>query len=469
MTQQTADTTETSTKLDSRTRRLVVVLLAGAVLPLLDTTIINVALDRLSDVFDTPVATMQWVVTAYAMATAIAIPLSAWAIKRFGGKRMWLASLGLFLVGSALCGLAPNAGSMIAFRVLQGLGGGTSMPVLQTLLITSAGQQKARRAMAAVGLPTVIAPVLGPVIGGAIMNGASWHWVFLINIPVCLLALVLTVKGVPPTVSEPDSRLDLTGLVLLTGGLVALVYALSRVTSPEALKHWPFVVSALSGVGLLVAFTTHALRTRHEPVANVRLFALPSFSGATAAMLLSGIVFYGGLLLLPLYYQQIADYSVLGAGGVLALQGMGALLARSAAGRVTDRVGARGIVLVGLTAASIGTVPFAVVDPSAHVWLAAALVLRGAGIGIVTVTVMGSAYRHVPRESIAHASSLGRILLQLGSAVGAAAMTTILAWQHGASTPTSPLDDFQVTFWWLTATTVLTALSALWLPGRSEG
>ncbi|SDP11791.1 drug resistance transporter, EmrB/QacA subfamily [Actinopolyspora xinjiangensis] len=469
MIQQKAGAVEAPAKLDDGTRRLIVVLLAGAVLPLLDTTVINVALDRLARVFDAPVSTVQWVVTAYAMATAIAIPLSAWAIKRFGGKQMWLASLSLFLAGSVLCGIAPNAGSMIAFRVLQGLGGGMSMPVLQTLLVTSAGQRQARRAMAAIGFPTVIAPVVGPVIGGAIMNGLSWRWVFFVNVPVCLLALGLAVKGVPATTPEPRSRLDSTGLLLLTGGFAALVYALTSAASPGDLTSWSFALSALGGVALLVAFTVHAIRTRYEPVADVRLFAIPSFAAATVAMLLSGIIFYGGLILLPLYYQRIVDYSVLGAGGMLALQGVGALLARSAAGRVAERVGSRGMVLGGLVAATVGTVLFSLVEPTDQPWLTAALVLRGAGIGIVTVTVLGAAYRDVPAASVAHASSLGRIMLQLGSALGAATMTTALAWQHATAPAGSPpMDDFRATFWWLSVATVLTALPSLWLPGRSR-
>lgn len=469
MTQPTADTAETPARLDSNTRRLIVVLLAGAVLPLLDATIINVALDRLAGIFDTPVSTVQWVVTAYAMATAIAIPLSAWAIKRFGGKQMWLVSLSLFLIGSVLCGVAPSVGSMIAFRVLQGLGGGMSLPVLQTLLVASAGQRQARRAMATAGLPTVLAPILGPVIGGIIMTGLSWHWVFFINVPVSLFALALAVKGIPATTPEPTTRLDVAGMLLLTGGLATLVYALSSITAPTALTHWPFAASTLASVALLTAFAIHALRTQHEPVADLRLFAIPSFTAATVAMLLSGIIFYGGLILLPLYYQQVAGFSVLGSGVVLALQGVGALLARSAAGRVTDRVGARGIVMAGLAAATVGTLPFSLIEPTAHIPLAAALVIRGAGIGIVTVTVIGTAYRDVSRTSIAHASSIGRILLQLGSALGAATMTTVLAWQHTTTSAAgSPLGGFQTTFWWLTVATLVTALPAAWLPGRTK-
>src|SRR5699024_2692382 len=144
MTQPTADTAETPARLDSNTRRLIVVLLAGAVLPLLDATIINVALDRLAGIFDTPVSTVQWVVTAYAMATAIAIPLSAWAIKRFGGKQMWLVSLSLFLIGSVLCGVAPSVGSRIAFRGLEGLGGGRASPLPPPLVGASGGRPPPR-------------------------------------------------------------------------------------------------------------------------------------------------------------------------------------------------------------------------------------------------------------------------------------------------------------------------------------
>ncbi|TQN28493.1 EmrB/QacA subfamily drug resistance transporter [Haloactinospora alba] len=458
-----------TTRLDPDTRRLVAVFLAGAVLPLLDTTIVNVALDRLAAVFHAPVSTIQWVVTGYAMATALAIPVSAWAVRRFGGRRMWLFSLATFLAGSVLCGLAPNVGILVASRVVQGIGGGMSMPVLQTLLVRSAGQRQARRAMAAIGFPTVIAPVVGPVIGGVIVDGASWRWVFLVNVPVCLVALVWAWRGVPPTESDGSARLDGPGLALLAPGLVALVYALSRATGPEELAGWPFLLSFAVSLVLLAVFGRYALRTVREPVMDLRLFTVPSFTGAALTLWLSGIVFYGSLVLLPLYYQQVPGYSVLGAGLVLASQGVGALLARSLSGRGTDRVGTRAIVLAGLVAAVMGTLPFAVLDGGLRAWLLAGLVVRGAGLGIVTVSVMGAAYHDVPRESVAHASAVSRILLQLGAALGAAAVTTVLAWQVDAGTAADLEHAYQVTFRWLLVATAVTAVPALALPGRHPG
>ncbi|WP_158554065.1 MFS transporter [Micromonospora deserti] len=185
------DTPASAERLDPALLKLAGIVLFGAVAALLDTTIISVALDQLGEAFTVPVSTVQWVSTAYLLAMALVIPLTGWCVDRFGAKTTWLSVLTLFLAGSVLCGTAWSAGSLIAFRVVQGLGAGMILPLTQVILAQAAGSRRFGRVMALTAVPGNLIPIVGPVLGGVILNGLSWRWIFLINVPVCLLAIVL--------------------------------------------------------------------------------------------------------------------------------------------------------------------------------------------------------------------------------------------------------------------------------------
>ncbi len=455
--------------LTPETRRLVLILLAGAILPLLDATVVNVALDRLGVVFAAPISLTQWVVTGYAVAAALAVPTTVWAVGRFGGRRMWLAALTLFLAGSLLCALAPNVGALIAFRALQGVGGGMAMPIAQTLLVRSAGPAGARQAMAALGLPAVLAPVLGPVVGGLVLAGAGWRWIFAVNVPVCLLALVLAWRGLPPAGKTEPGRLDLRGLALLSPGLAALVYGLSQIGIAGGAAGPRVLAPVAAGVLSLAAFGWHVTRPplapdqRAAPIVDARLLRHRVVAGANVGLLLASAVFYGGLLLAPLYYQRALGYSAVGAGLALAGAGAGALAARSVAGRIADRVGPRAVTVAGLALTAASTAPFAGFPPGAGGWaLALALIARGAGVGVVTITLMGAAYHGLDRQDVAHASALSRIVTQVGGALGAALVAGLLD-VHVRSTPAAA---FRTPFWWLLAGALVALVPATLLPGR---
>src|SRR5919109_3893811 len=190
---------------------LAAVVVLGAIMTILDATIVNVALPTLGRDFRTSITTIQWVPTVYLLAFASVIPLSGWASERFGAKRVWLASLGLFTVGSLLAGLAWSLGALIAFRVVQGLGGGMIMPLGQTILAQAAGPQRMGRVMSIIGVPMLLAPIFGPVVGGAIVGGASWRWIFFINLPVGAIAIALAVWLLPSVPPRQGERLDALG------------------------------------------------------------------------------------------------------------------------------------------------------------------------------------------------------------------------------------------------------------------
>src|SRR5882757_1261311 len=447
----------TPDRLDAKLIKLALILALGGIAPFLDTTIVNVALDRLRLDLHTSVAVIQWVSTGYLLAFAMALPIAGWAAERWGAKQMWLASLTLFLVGSMLCGMAWSASSLIAFRVIQGIGGGLLAPILPTMLVQAAGQRRLGRILTVVTLVAVIAPILGPVVGGLIISNASWRWIFYVNVPLCLVALLLAWRFLPGTHGRAGKRLDVVGLALLSPAVAALTYGL--VAAHNGFGRPTVIVPLVAGALLLAGFVRHALGRADQPLIDLRLFKVRSFSASAALLFLSGLSLYGGMLLLPLYYQQVRGASALAAGLLLAPQGVGSLLTRWAGG-LTDRIGARPIVLGGLALATIGTLPYTQVGPhSSELLLGAALVVRGAGLGAANVAIMAGAYQGLRPEQIPDASGAIRIVQQVGGAFGTAVLVVIL--QRAGGHTAAAFDD---AFTWAVGFAVLAVVPALLLP-----
>jgi len=432
------------------------VLVLGALAPLLDTTIVNVGLGTLGRELDAPVATVQWVSTGYLLALAVAIPLTGWAVNRFGGKRMWLVSLGVFLAGSVLCGAAWNIGTLIVFRVLQGAGAGLMMPILQTILLRAAGGRRIGRLMAVVTLPALVGPILGPVAGGLIAGHLSWRWIFIVNVPICLAAIALAWRVLPDDRPEGGAVLDWAGFTLLAPGLAGLVYGLAQAGIHSGFGDTRVLVPVFVGALLVGGFVVRSVRVP-EPLIDLGVFRSRSFAASSALLFLGGLALYGPMLLLPLYYQQVRGLSVVVAGLMLVPQGIGSLIAR-AAGTLADRIGPRPVVLGGFLLTALGTVPFVWAGAHTGYWvLGAALLIRGVGLSSANLAVMVGAYQGLPRELIPDAGSTTRIMLQLGGSFGAAVLAAILA-----------ADGSSAAFGWALALTGPAAIPALLLPGAGR-
>ena len=455
-------------KLDSAMVRLIGILLLGAIPSLLDTTIVNVAIATIGRDLHTTVSAIQWVITGYLLSFGMVIPLSGWALARFGGRATWVFSLSVFLAGSVLSGAAWNIGTLIGFRVLQGIGGGLMMPLLTTLIMQAAGGRQLGRLMAAVSLPVAVVPILGPLISGLIISNVSWRWIFFVNVPMCVAGIILAGRGLSgqPRGTAAPPRLDVVGLVLLCPALAGLLYGLAQVSSAGGFGHPRVLVPLLAGAVLLGGFAFHALRgTRGEPLVDLRLFRSRAFTGAGTLMFLAGLSIYGAMLIIPLYFQQARGYSALEAGLLLVPQGVGSLLPRTVTGKLTDKLGPRPVSLAGIVLTIIGTIPFALAG--AHTSLAiltAALFVRGAGLGAATISLMAGAFQGLDRSQVPDASSLTRIMQQVGGAFGAAVLVVILSSQAGAH----PATAFQATFWSTAGFAVLAILPALLLPGRTR-
>ncbi|MDO3412366.1 MDR family MFS transporter [Saccharibacillus sp. CPCC 101409] len=458
-------------KLDPKMLQTALILVFGALASQLDSTMVNVGLQTLGAELHSTVSAIQWVVTGYILAMGLAVPVSGWAVRRFGGKNVYLFSLVVFLAGSALCSVAWNTGSLIAFRLLQGIGGGLLIPTMQTVLVHTAGGRNLGRIMSIIGIPALLGPILGPVLGGAMIHSLSWRWIFYVNIPVTLAALILAWRIIPRDEASPNKeRLDLTGLLLLSPAFAALIYGISRISEAGDSPASTFA-PLLLGVLLMAAFIFYALRTKKSPVLDLRLFRIPSFLASNATLFLGGMVMTGTLLLLPLYYQQVRGESVLITGLLLIPQGLGMLATRSWIGGLTDRIGSRPIVLVSLLITALSTVPFAFAGAAtSHIVLGAAQFVRGAALNGLLIPIMTSAYNGLSKEQVPHASTSTRILQTVGGAFGSAILATVLDHQMKTGTPSiqTAVHAFDTAFWWSIGFALVAMVPALWLPGGSR-
>jgi EmrB/QacA subfamily drug resistance transporter len=293
----------------------------GLIMAALDTTIVNVALDALSRELHAPLSTIQWVSTGYLLSLAAVIPLSGWLTERFGSKRTWITSIAFFAIGSGLCALATSAGELIGFRVLQGLGGGMLMPVGFTLIAQSAGPRRVGRAVGVIGVPLLLGPIFGPIIGGLIVDSASWRWIFVVNVPIAVAAILLAARVLRPDAGRVDAgKLDWLGAGLLCPGLAGIVFGLSETEARGGISHPIALGPILAGLALVTLFIWHSLRVE-RPLIDLRLFRSPGFSAAASTTFFLGAALFGTLLILPLYYQVDRGESALNAGLLLAPPG----------------------------------------------------------------------------------------------------------------------------------------------------
>jgi EmrB/QacA subfamily drug resistance transporter len=460
------------------------VVVVGVIMSILDTTIVNVALETLSRELNAPLNTIQWVSTGYLLALATVIPLTGWMTERFGSKRIWMISVALFGIGSALCGLAWSAESLIFFRVLQGFGGGMIMPVGMALLAQTAGAHRVGRVMSVVGVPMLLGPILGPVIGGLIVDSASWRWIFYVNVPIAAAALVLAARLLKADAGRADAgRLDWLGLGLLSPGLAGVVFGLSESEShggfSDPLVWGPIVV----GLVLVALFVRHAWRAE-RPLIDVRLFRDRVFAAASATTFLIGGALFGAMIILPLYYQVARGESALTAGLLMAPQGLGAAAAMPIAGKLTDKLGGGRVAVAGLLILTVGTIPFAFLkSDTSYTLLALLLVLRGLGIGSSMMPSMAAAYASLERAAVPRATSALNVMQRVGGSLGTALLAVVLQGQikdqlggaGGAGGGTlerlpdnvrarvaEPLADaFAATFWWAVGMSVLALVPAV--------
>ncbi|WP_329138466.1 multidrug efflux MFS transporter [Streptomyces sp. NBC_01476] len=431
-------------------RRSVGVVMIGASLSFLDSTIVNVALHTLSVDLHAGLDAVQWVVTAYLLALAAVIPVTGWAARRFGAARLYVAALVLFTVGSVLCACSQSVGMLIASRALQGVGGGAIMPVGTMIWTAQSTKAQMGRVMSLIAVPIVLAPTLGPAIGGLLIQGIDWRVVFWLNVPFGVAGVVLALRLLPLPKGGDAGRLDVAGLILASAGIVGITYGLAELSAAAGLDTAAAVALPV-GLAALVGFVVHALRAK-RPLLDLRLYAGRTFTAASVATFALGAANFGGMILMPLYFQTVRGEDVILAGLLLAPTGLGALLAAP----FTDRYGAGITAFTGAAVLAVSTVPFVFLTATTpYTVLCVVMVIRGVGFGLSIIPVMTAAYRALPPDKIPDATPQLNVLQRVGGAIGAAVLTVILDDQlRHHPTPAGQAGGFGTTFLWVLAITI---------------
>lgn len=431
-----ADSATESDRLDARLLRIAGVCVLAAIMTILDTTVVNVAQRTFIADFGSTQAVVAWTATGYTLALAAVIPMTGWAADRFGTKRLFLGSVVLFTAGSLLCATAGGITQLILYRVIQGLGGGMLMPLVFTILTREAGPRRLGRLMSVLGIPMLLGPVAGPVLGGWLIDDYGWRWIFLINVPIGVLALVLAAVIFAKDEPSGTEPFDVFGMLLLSPGLACLLYGVSSLPEHNSVTDVHVWLPATAGALLIAAFVLHALRGTAHPLIDLRLFKNRLMAVANAAMLIFAAAFFGAILLLPSYFQQVFHLTPFQSGLHVIPQGLGAMVTMPLAGRLVDRQGPGKIVLTGITLMVAGMSVFAygAWHQDAYVpVLMTGLVVFGFGMGATMMPLSSAAVQTLRPEQIARGSTLINVNQRVAGSIGTAVMSVILTNQINRS------------------------------------
>jgi EmrB/QacA subfamily drug resistance transporter len=453
---QTTTAQPESDRIDPHVWRISSVVIIGSIMSILDMTIVNVALATLAHDLNAGISQIQWVVTGYTLALASVIPVAGWAAKRFTPKNVYVLSLILFTLGSAACGLAQTSTQLIIFRVFQGIGGGLILPVGQLMMAQAAGPKRMGRVMSLVAVPAMLAPIFGPTLGGLIIQGASWRWIFEINVPIGVIAVVSALRVLPRAEAQRGERLDSLGLALMASGLLLLTYGLAEIGTLDTFSSPRVLGPGLAGIVLIAAFVLHALRVRN-PLLDLHLYRRPTFASASMAMFCLGAALFGAMVLLPLYLQEVRHYTVVDTGLLTASQGIGMACVMPIAGKLADRFGGGPIALFGVVLTTLASLPFALITAHTPVpEIVAAMFVRGLGIGFAFLPAMTAAYASLERSELPDATPQMNILQRVGGSIGVAVLAVVLERSLvGAHTTEQAAAAFGTAFWWAAALTAL--------------
>jgi EmrB/QacA subfamily drug resistance transporter len=399
--------------------------IVGTFMVMLDQTVVNIALPKITTVFGVGVHETQLVITSYMLALAVIMPATGFLSDTFGTKRLYLITMGLFTMGSLLCGLAWNNPSLVAFRVIQGLGGGMMSPLGMTMLFQVVPPQRRNTVMGFFGLPLMLAPVLGPTLGGYLVEYIDWRVIFTLNVPIGLIGIFLGFTLLRESSRVPGLKFDLRGFVLSAIGFSAILLGLSDAatdgwTSLSVLARFAVGIVALSGWVWVELTDDH-------PLLDLRLFKIPIFTFSALVSLVLTVGMFGGMLVLPLFLQNLRGLGAAESGLILMTQVLPMTIAMPLVGRLVDKVGARVVILIGLpllalTTWQMGALDLTTSDTTIRLWLAA----RGAAMGLVMMPSMTAGLNAVPLPQMSRASSMSNVMRQVFGAFGTAIVVTIL-------------------------------------------
>jgi EmrB/QacA subfamily drug resistance transporter len=393
---------------------------------LLDLTITNVALPVMARQFAAPATTIAWVATSYLLSVAVCIPVSGWLGDRIGTKRTFLFALAVFTLGSLLCGLAGSLGLLIACRALQGVGGGLMTPVGAAMVLRAFPLAERARVSALLSIPTVVAPALGPPLGGYLVRYWTWHWIFLVNVPIGLAGLVLAARGLTEYRVPGTARLDLPGFVLASGGLAATVYALGE-AGARGLTARQVLVPGLLGVAALVAFVLVERRVA-APLIDVRLYRDRLFAVGNLVLFLANGSFFGIGFLMPLFLQGVRGLDPLTSGLATFPTALGIMLVAPLVGRLYPVVGPRRLVLAGTALAACAAFALRWVGLTTDLWqIRLQMLPLGVGFGLVFIALQSASFARISPALAGRATAAYNAVRQVATSCGFAVLATVLA------------------------------------------
>ncbi|MDR6719655.1 DHA2 family efflux MFS transporter permease subunit [Paenibacillus sp. 2003] len=410
-------------------------IIVGMIMVILDSTVVNVAIPNLVQYFETDLKTIQWTVTGYTLALSAVIPLAGWLTDRFGAKRVFLFTIAMFTLGSVLCSIAQSPEQLIIYRIIQGLGGGMVAPIGMAMVFRLAPPERRGSIMGMLGIPMLLAPALGPVLSGWFIESLSWHWIFLINLPIGIAAFILCIKFLPDTDRGRTPALDLLGMILAPIAFSMLAYGVS-----EGGTSW---TSATTLTGVIVGGVALILfiivELRHQnPLLELRVFKSSDFSRGIILAWVSQVALFGAMILIPLYLQQIKGYTALETGLILLPQALASGVGMPLGGRLFDKIGARPLAFVGLGIISGALFILSSITAETGLGLIiTALVMMGLGMGLSMMPLNTHVLNAAPRKLVGRVTPLTAAAQQVVVSFAVAGLTGFLT-SRIADNTTSP-------------------------------
>lgn len=401
----------------------------GAIMPMLDSTMINIAINDLTKYFDTSLNFIQWGVTGYILAMAVAVPFSGWLMDHFDGKRVYISAVVTFGIVSVLTGLSPNIFCFILFRLVQGFSAGIISTLMATLLVKTTGQDKIGRVMAIVSIPMILGPILGPVVGGFIIHYVSWQWIFYLNIIVMIIITPVMIKRLPSY--EPfnkGKKLDWFGIINLSLISITLIYGITHATETASFTNIETVLVLSASIILIMIYLIYNRVQDYQTVLPTNLFKNRNYAASSSGLFLANLAIMGPMIIFPLFFQNFKGFNTIEAAIALMPQGIGMLLARPLIGKLTDQYGAKKVILVSLILSIVASIPFVFVDGNTSIIiLSMLLLLRGISVGGILLPFTTNTYADLKDEQLPQAGITINIVENIGSSFGSALIATVVA------------------------------------------
>jgi MFS transporter, DHA2 family, multidrug resistance protein len=416
---------------DAPVALVTITVMLGLIMAIIDSTIVNVAINTIGGNLGASVDEVSWVATGYILANVVVMPLNGWLTAFLGRKRFYAASLAVFTIASLLCGTATNITQLVIYRVIQGIGGGALQPTAQAIMFETYPPEKRGNAMAIFGMGAMVGPAIGPTLGGYIVDNATWPIIFLINIPIGIVAFIMTMMFIPNPkyIERPKAGIDWIGLGLMTSGLAALQYVLERGEHDDWYSSSTITILTIVAVATLVLFVWKMLRDKH-PLVNLKVFSHSTFTVGNILGIISGFGLFGTALILPLFFQTILNFTAFDTGLALLPGAISTAISMLIVGRLLNRIDGRASIAFGFLVFALSTWMLGGLSTDAGFWdVFWPRLIQGFGLGFLFVPLSTISLGDIPISEMAGATGVYTLVRQLGGSFGIAILTTLLVHQ----------------------------------------